>query len=127
MQLADQINLGIAIMSACSTLESLAVVVATFRILQANRDTVSVMREQIRSISRPYVQVRPWVRVGVPMLMLTIENSGASSANNLVLSLDKDFHVNGEPGPGRNLRSLSAFSKMIDCLPPKPDEPEPNK
>lgn len=119
MQIADQINLSIAIISGCSTIMSLAVVIATFKILRANQETVAVMREQIRSVSRPYVQVRPWVRVGTTMIMLTVENSGASAAHKLSLSMDKDFHSNADPNPSRNLRKFTAFVQPIECLPPK--------
>jgi hypothetical protein len=119
MPTADQINIAIAIISACSTLLTLAVVVATFKILRANQETVSVMKEQIRAVSRPYVQVRPWVRVGTSMLMLTIENTGASAAHNLKLTMDKDFHSNGDANPSRNLRQYTAFVHPIESLPPK--------
>ena len=119
MQTADQINLAIAIISASSTVLTLAVVVATFKILRANQETVAVMKEQIRAVSRPYVQVRPWVRVGTTMLMLTIENSGASAARNLKLTMDKDFHSNGDANPGKNLRKYTAFVHPIESLPPK--------
>jgi hypothetical protein len=119
MQTSDQINLAIAITSGFSTLMSLAVVVATFKILRANRDTVAVMREQIRSMSRPYVQVTPWVRVGSTLMMLSIRNSGTSSACNLRLSLDKDFYSNGERIDARNLRRYTAFNEVIQSFPPR--------
>lgn len=43
MQTADQINLAIAVISAFSTLMSLAVVVATFKILQVASDVTNKM------------------------------------------------------------------------------------
>lgn len=119
MQIADQINLAIAIISGVSTLMSLAVVVATFKILSANRQTVDVMREQIVAITRPYVQVSSVVRVGSPIMMLKIWNSGSSPANRLKLTLDRDFFFNAEQTESSNVRTYRAFSQVIESLPPR--------
>lgn len=119
MQTADQINLAIAIISGVSTLTSLAVVIATYKILSANRETVAVMKEQVLAFTRPYIQIYPWVRVGSTMLMLTIKNSGASPAEKVKLSLDRDFHFNAELSESKNLRLFTAFSNPIESLPPK--------
>ena len=119
MQTSDQINLAIAVIAAVSTVMSLAVVVATFKILRANRETVQVMREQVRAMSRPYIQISPWVRVGSTMLMLTIRNTGASAAQKLRLTLDKDFYSNGEAIESKNLRRLTAFVLRIESFPPR--------
>lgn len=119
MQTADQINLVIAIASGVSTLMSFAVVVATFKILQANRQTVDVMKEQILAITRPYVQVSPLVRVGSPFMTLKIWNSGSSAANKLKLTLDRDFFFNAQQGKDRNIRNYKAFCQQIESLPPK--------
>lgn len=118
MQTADQINLAIAIISGLTALASLAVMFATFRILQANRESVAVMREQVRSLSRPYIQITPWVRTGSTLMMLTIRNAGSTNARNLKLSMDRDFYFNGEKAPSRNLKEFSAFKEVIECLPP---------
>ena len=123
MQTADQINLAIAIFAAASTLMSLALVVATFKILSANRETVSVMKEQVLAMTRPYIQVSPWVRVGstmlMLMLMLTIRDAGANPAHKLKLTLDRDFYFNAESSEGKNLRHYTAFVHPIESLPPK--------
>lgn len=119
MQIADKINLAVAVIAAFSTLMSLAVVIATFKILQANRETVAVMKEQMRSASRPYLQIRAWTRVGTTMMMLTVENSGSSAAHNLKLRMDKDFHSNANPEQSRNLRAYTAFVQPIESFPPK--------
>lgn len=118
MTISDQINLAIAIVSGFTTLASLAVMLATFKILQANRESVAVMREQVRSLSRPYIQITPWIRTGSTLMMLTIRNAGSTNARNLKLSLDHDFFFNGEIGSGKNLREFSAFTEVIECLPP---------
>lgn len=118
MLIADQINLAIAIVSGLTALASLAVMFATFKILQANQESVAVMREQVRSLSRPYIQVTPWVRTGSTLMMLTIQNAGSTNARNLKLSIDRDFYFDGEKGTGKNLRDFSAFTDVIECLPP---------
>ena len=118
MLIADQINLAIAIVSGLTALASLAVMLATFKILQANRESVAVMREQVRSLSRPYIQITPWVRTGSTLIMLTIRNAGSTNARNLNLSMDRDFYFNGDMGAGKNLRAFSAFTEVIVCLPP---------
>ena len=118
MQIADQINLAIAMVSGLTTLTSLAVMFATFKILQVNRESVAVMRAQVRSLSRPYIQVTPWVQTGSKLMMLTIRNAGSTNARNLKLSMDRDFYFNGEIGSGKNLREFPAFTEVIECLPP---------
>jgi hypothetical protein len=119
MQIADQINLAIAIVSGLTALASLAVMFATFKILQANRESVAVMREQVRSLNRPYIQITPWVRTGSTLMMLTIRNAGSTNARNLKLSIDRDFYFNGENNPVKNLKTFSAFTEAIECLPPQ--------
>lgn len=119
MQTADQINLAIAVISGLSTVMSFAVVVATFKILRANRQTVDVMREQMLAVTRPYVQVSPQVRIGTPFMSLKIWNSGSSAANRLKLTLDRDFFFNAEQGEDKNIRSYKAFSQQIESFPPK--------
>jgi hypothetical protein len=115
---ADKINLAIAIIAALSALASLAVVVATFKILQANRDTVSVMRAQVAALTRPYIQVSPWVRHG-GMLMLTISNGGTTTARNLRLTFDRAFYFNAAQGEAHNIATYAAFTTPIEALPPK--------
>lgn len=119
MEIADKINLAIAIISGCTALISLGVLLATFRILQANRDSVAVMREQVRSLSRPFIQVTPLVRTGTTLIMLSIKNAGTTNARRLKLSMDHDFFFNAEKNPGKNLREYSAFTEVIECLAPK--------
>lgn len=119
MQTGDKINLAIAIIAGLSTITSLAVVVATFKILQANREAVAVMKEQVRSVTRPYIQVTPWARVGTTLLMLTVRNAGAIAANKVKLTMDKDFYSNAEQIESGNLRKYTAFAHPIESLPPR--------
>jgi hypothetical protein len=119
MSLSDRINLAIAIAAACSTVVSVAVVIVTYMIVRANRQTVAVMEAQLLAATRPYVQVAPFVRPMSTLLLLNISNAGATAARNLRLTLDRDYYVHAEHRPDRNLRSFAAFSQPIESLPPK--------
>ena len=90
----------------------------TFYILRANRAAVSAMREQMADQNRPFVSVTVQVRMGTPVIQLQVSNVGRSPAQRLRLSLDRDFFQFGEKGESRNLAKQSAFSQIIDCLPP---------
>jgi hypothetical protein len=115
----DKINLAIAIATGFSALVSLAMVIVTYFIVRANRDTVEAMRAQIEAASRPYIQIVPVVRPMTTAIELRISNSGTTPAKNLRLSLDQDFHFNAETGEHNNLRSYSAFREAIQMLPPR--------
>jgi hypothetical protein len=68
---------------------------------------------------RPYVTISPFVRPHTTVLYLRIENSGKTAAEDLHLSMDKDFFQFGEAKqPARNLRAMKAFVEPIKSLPP---------
>ena len=90
----------------------------TFLFLLANRAAVGAMREQMADQNRPFVAVTVQVRMGTPVIQLLIKNVGRSPAQNLRLCLDRDFFQFGEQSESRNLAKQSAFSQLIDCLPP---------
>lgn len=90
----------------------------TFFILRANRAAVGAMREQMADQNRPFVVVTVQVRIGTSVIQLLVRNVGRSPAQNLRLSLDRDFFQFGEKCEGRNLAKQSAFSQPIDSLPP---------
>ena len=119
MDISNQINLAIAIATAFSSVTSLAVVIASFKLLQATRESVEMMREQVRSTTRPYVQVGLSVRAGTTLINLCIRNAGATPAIGLRLSMDRDFYFDAEHQEGRNIRTYSAFSEVIASMPPK--------
>ena len=118
MQIADKINLAVAIATGLSVVVSAIMAVMTWAILRANRATVEVMRGQIEATSRPYVQVAPVVRPMTTAIELHIKNVGSTPANQLCLSLDRDYQFNAEEGLHNNLRSYAAFSKEIQMLVP---------
>lgn len=118
MQLADQINLAMAIATGLSVVVSAIMTAMTYAILKANRATVEVMRVQIEATSRPYIQITPVVRTMTTAIELHVRNVGSGSANGLRLSLDRDYQFNGEAGAHNNIRTYTAFSKEIQMFPP---------
>ncbi|AZP12317.1 hypothetical protein [Undibacterium parvum] len=119
MNLADKINLAVAITGGCSAAISLFVAIVTYQMVKANRETVAVMKAQLDASTRPYIQVTPVVRAMSTMLMLSIKNAGGSSAKNLRLSLDKDFYFNAHPDEDDNLRKYTTFVHPIQSLSPQ--------
>lgn len=92
----------------------------THRMAKASDASVTAMREQSEAMLRPYVTITPYVRPHTTVLYLKIENTGKTAAENLRLSMDKDFFQFGETSqPARNLRSANAFVQTIDSLPPR--------
>jgi hypothetical protein len=90
----------------------------TFRILKANEKIVEKMRDQQEAMYRPYISISPVVYPENPIAFLKISNSGLTAANNLRLSLDKDFFQFGEKKDERNLKFRSAFKDSIDSFVP---------
>ncbi len=90
----------------------------TFRILKANERIVDRMHEQQEAMYRPYISISPVVYPENPIAFLKITNSGLTAANNLRLTLDKDFFQFGDKKEERNLKSHSAFRDKISSLVP---------
>lgn len=68
---------------------------------------------------RPYVTVAPYVRPHTAFLYLRVENSGRTAAEDLRLTIDRNFYQFGNVDrPESNLRTMSAFTAPIDSLPP---------
>ncbi len=94
----------------------------THRMAKASEASVEAMREQSEAISRPYVTVAPFIRPHTSFLYLRVKSTGRTGAQNLHLSLDRDFFQFGERhSADKNLRTVSAFSTPIDSLPPGVD------
>lgn len=91
----------------------------THRMAKVSEASVAAMREQSEAMLRPYVTVAPFIRPNTPFLYLRVKNTGMMGAQNLCLTLDRDFFQFGEKDrTERNLKTLSAFSTPIDSLPP---------
>jgi hypothetical protein len=86
---------------------------------QASEASVEAIRAQSEAMLRPYINVEPFIRPHTPFLYMRIKNTGRTSAENLQLSLDRDFFQFGKTDrPEKNLRNLSAFTAPIDSFPP---------
>lgn len=91
----------------------------TFRMAKASETSVEMMRGQSEAMMRPYVTVAPFIRPHTTILYLRVSNIGKMAAQNLSLSLDRDFFQFGDGNrPDRNLRGISAFSTPIDSFAP---------
>ncbi|MGN2393247.1 hypothetical protein ACTFO6_17375, partial [Pelomicrobium sp. G1] len=80
---------------------------ATYKILQANQDMATAMKEQINLQLRPYVQPSLFILPGTNIFCLRIKNIGRNAASNLRLSLDREFFQFADTRPERNLRNLA--------------------
>jgi len=91
----------------------------TYKIAKASEASVQALREQSEAMLRPYITVAPFVRPHTPLLYLRVENSGRTGAENVRLTIDRDFYKFGEADrPEKNLRTMSAFTTPIDNFPP---------
>ncbi|MFE8073515.1 hypothetical protein QQM79_20900 [Marinobacteraceae bacterium S3BR75-40.1] len=91
----------------------------THRMAKASEASVNAMREQSEALIRPYVTVTPYVRPHTTILYLKIENTGKTAAEDLTLSLNKDFFQFGETDNSeKNLRTANAFTEVIESMPP---------
>lgn len=74
----------------------------------------------IIAAARPYITISAYVRPHTPFIYLRIKNAGKSSANNLKLTINKDFYQFGETeNPERNIKNLSSFQTPIDSFAPE--------
>src|SRR5205823_4375622 len=83
-----------------------------------NRAVVDAMRAQTIAQTRPYVELSVEIRTGTQLLYLTVKNTGKTPAWKVRLNMERAFHSNGDKRPERNIASWSAFSQVIECLPP---------
>jgi hypothetical protein len=92
----------------------------THRMAKVSEASVDAMREQSEAMLRPYITASPFIRAHTPLLYLRIKNTGRMGAQNLRLTLDRDFFQFGEKDVAdKNLRIKSAFSTPIDSFPPE--------
>jgi hypothetical protein len=90
----------------------------TFRILKANEALVAEMKNQRDAEARPYVTVSVRNRTGTNLLYMSVKNTGRTAAEDLRLTLDRDYYQDGKKQEGRNIRQWTAFSETIEDLPP---------
>lgn len=88
----------------------------TYRMAKSSEASVQASKQQFEAMFRPYIEVRPYVRDNTSILYLLIENTGRSAAQNVRLSIDRDFFQFARKEPAHNLRARPAFSEQIDSL-----------
>jgi hypothetical protein len=90
----------------------------TYKIARSNRHFVSRLDKQLEAEYRPYIVIRPELREH--LFVLIIENSGNSTANDLQLTISKDFFIlNHSSGDDKNLRMYRLFNSTITDFAPK--------
>jgi hypothetical protein len=89
---------------------------STYRILQANEKVVKVMGDQLEALMRPYITIAPYIVPGTPLMGIKISNTGQSPAQNLTLSMDKDFYRHGNKEI--NIAQFKAFREPIEMFCP---------
>jgi len=91
----------------------------TYRMAKASEASVLAIRDQSEAMLRPYITVTPFIRPHTQLLYLCVKNSGRMGAQNLHLTMDRDFFQLGEQDRSdRNIRIMNAFSVPIDSFPP---------
>ena len=90
----------------------------THQLAKTSKESVEEMRQQSEAMMQPYIIVSPFVRPHTPLLYLRITNTGRNAAQNLKLSIDRDFFQFGETQSEKNLKNKSAFTTTMDSFPP---------
>src|SRR5947209_11803300 len=93
----------------------------TFRILQSNRASVSLIGAQIEASTRPYVVIG-LVREEAGFLSFEVSNLGKSAATNLKLTCDPEIKPISATGSvvqvGKPTDATSLFQNLITYLAP---------
>lgn len=91
----------------------------TFRMAKASEESVKAVRQQSEDALRPYISISPFIRPQALFMYLRIKNTGRTGAQNLRLTIDRDFFQWGEANKSENnLRNQNAFSLPIDSFSP---------
>lgn len=90
----------------------------TFKILRANQSVVAEMQSQNEALRRPYIVISPALFPNNIIFFLRIRNTGSTAAENLRLSIDKNFYEFGRVEDKYNLKSFRAFNDSIDSFVP---------
>ena len=110
MSTTDWLTLALVVITALYAL-------ATYEILKANKKVVEAMDIQIEAQLRPYLVASVSTRPGEAVLLLEIQNTGKSPAQNTRLTIDKDFYFNADVS-SRNLAKLPIFTQPIESFAP---------
>lgn len=109
-------NMVIEYLTAILIFVTTIYVYLTHQMVKATQSSVRAINEQSEAMYRPYVVVEPYVRPNTTCLYLRIKNTGKTSAQNLILNIDRDFFQFAEKD--KNFKEFDAFNTKIDSLPP---------
>jgi hypothetical protein len=119
-----QWSAGVQIPTGTIELLTLALVIITavyayfnYLMAQRNGEMVAQMKAQHEAFLAPVIAVAVKIKHG-SMICLLVNNRGQSPATNLRLSLDRDFHQFGKPGPEENVRNFPMFQETIPSFSP---------
>lgn len=91
---------------------------ATFHILKANKAVVGIMAEQSEALTRPYIAITAYLPPEHAIFSLKISNTGKTPAQNLKLTLDREFHKYGRDAGNSKFSEFLAFKQPIESFGP---------
>lgn len=90
----------------------------THRIVKSSETSTRLMKAQVDAISRPYVSISLMKQPNNPHILLRIENTGQTAAQNMTLTLGSEFEkIQHLKGPSE-LKTAYFFSKTIASFSP---------
>jgi hypothetical protein len=107
----------VQILTAMSVIITAIYAWLTYQILKANRATVQAMEAQSMALTRPYIAVSAGAERGSILFLLTIANTGSTSAERVSLTMDRPFHQFGDSD--KNIANMNAFVGVIPSFPPR--------
>ena len=91
----------------------------TRRMAIAAENSSKIMAAQTEAMMQPHIIAVPFIRPSTNIIYLKIQNIGCTAAEEVRLSLDRDFFMLGDHSKSENnLRMASIFSESTDSLPP---------
>jgi hypothetical protein len=88
----------------------------THQLAKASEASVKAVTAQSEAMLRPYIIFEPFVRPNTPFMYLRIKNIGKTAAQNVSLTIDRDFFQFAEMD--KNLKDAIAFNTVIDSFAP---------
>jgi hypothetical protein len=116
--MTDTLNMLLVVLNGLLVIITAFYAWATYLILRANQGVLASAEAQTEALSRPYINAILYLVSGTNIFALRIENTGRTAAQNVTLTLDRDFFAFGEEIEEKNLKNLNAFSQPIQSFGP---------
>ena len=91
----------------------------THRIVKSSETSARLMKNQVVAISRPYVSIFLAKQPNNPFILLRIENSGQTAAQDMTLTLGPEFEKIAHLKGPSELKTAYFFSKTMASFPPR--------